>query len=67
MLHLYDGQMLKVWEFLIGYYWNNVLKMKKMYFYHASTYSICKTGIGKSASLWKKESDLPTFEAALLG
>lgn len=67
MLHLNDGQMLKVWEFLIDYYWNNLLKLKNMYFYHASTYGICKTGIGILVSLWKKQSDLPTFETVLLG
>lgn len=52
-LHFNDGQMLKVWEFLIDYYWNNLLKLKNKYFYHSSAYGICKTGIGILLSLWK--------------
>lgn len=30
MLHLNDGQMLNVWEFLTDYYWNNLLKLKNI-------------------------------------
>lgn len=67
VLYVNDGQMLKVSEFLLDYYWNNLLKLQNTYSYCTSTYSICKIGIGKSLSLWKKEPDWPIFETVLLG
>lgn len=66
MLHLNDGQMIKVGVFLTDYYWSNLLKLKNMHFYHVSTYGSCKTETGILVSLWKKGSDLPTFETVLL-